>query len=163
SVDASRPAGQRLVGLETKDVDVVGGQGAPAADPELTERLATWQKKQDEALGEKIGYTRSGIDANSQTLFTWYGRAVRERTGTDVAVMDRKGFRGGVPPGPITASSVYGVMPFDNSILTVKLKGKDLITVLENPAAVYDGAAKKGNGWTVKGKALSPDATYSVS
>ena len=162
TVDASRPAGQRLVGLETRVVDVVGGAGAPAPDSELAERLRTWQRKMDEELGEKIGYTRSGIDANSSTLFAWYGRAIRERVGADVAVLNRKGFRGGVAPGPITASSVYAVMPFDNSILTVKLKGKDLVTVLENPAAVYDGA-KKGNGWTVKGKPLEPEATYTVA
>jgi 2',3'-cyclic-nucleotide 2'-phosphodiesterase (5'-nucleotidase family) len=163
SVDASRPAGQRLVGLETKVVDVVGGQGAPAPDPELTARLQTWKQKHDDALGEKIGYTRSGIDPNSATLFAWYGRAIRERTGADVAVLNRKGFRGGVQPGPITAASVYSVMPFDNSIMTVKVKGKDLVTILENPAAVFDGAAKKGTGWTVKGKALEPDAMYSVA
>src|SRR5262249_10868464 len=161
SVDAARPAGQRLVGVDTKVVDVVGGQGAPAPDAELTARLQTWKQKHDEALGEKIGYTRGGIDANSQTLFTWYARAIRERAGTDVAVLNRKGFRGGVQPGPITAASVYSVMPFDNSIMTVKVKGKDLITILENPAAVYDGAAKKGSSWTVKGKAVDPSANYS--
>ena len=77
--------------------------------------------------------------------------------------MNKKGVPGWVQPGPITAASVYRVMPFDNSLLTVKVKGKDLITVLENPAAVYDGAAKKGNAWTVKGKALEPEATYSVA
>ncbi len=163
SVDGARPAGQRLVGLETKVVDVVGGPGAPAPDAELAARLQTWQKKHDQALGEKIGYTRSGIDPGSPTLFAWYGRAIRERQGVDVTVMNRKGFRGGVDPGPITAASVYSVMPFDNSLLTVKLKGKDLLSVLENPAAVYDGAAKRGGGWTVKGKPLDPEGTYSVA
>ncbi len=163
TVDAARPAGQRLMGLETKVVDVVGGTGAPAPDPELTARLQTWQKKHDEALGEKIGYTRSGIDANSATLFTWYGRAIRERIGADLTVLNRKGFRGGVQPGPITAAAVYSVMPFDNSVMTVKVKGKDLPSILENAAAVYEGAAKKGNAWTVKGKPVEPDTTYTVA
>ena len=163
SVDGSRPAGQRLVGIETKVIDVVGGPNAPAADAELTARIQTWQKKHDEALGEKIGYTRSGVDPNSQTLFSWYGRAIRERLKVDVAVMNRKGFRGGVQPGAITAASVYGVMPFDNSLLTVKLKGKDLLTVLDNPAGVFDGASKQGNTWTVKGKPLDPEATYTAA
>ena len=163
SVDGSRPAGQRLVGIETKVIDVVGGPNAPAADAELTARIQTWQKKHDEALGEKIGYTRSGVDPNSQTLFSWYGRAIRERLKVDVAVMNRKGFRGGVQPGAITAASVYGVMPFDNSLLTVKLKGKDLLTVLDNPAGVFDGASKQGSTWTVKGKPLDPEATYTAA
>src|SRR5262249_13150374 len=162
-VAGSGPAGRGVVGLERKVGDGVGGRGAPAPDPELAARLQTWKQKHDEALGEKLVYTRGGIDANSQTLFTWYGRAIRERAGADVAVLNRKGFRGGVQPGPITAASVYSVMPFDNSIMTVKVKGKDLITILENPAAVYDGAVKKGNSWTVKGKALEPDATYTVA
>src|SRR5262249_58688621 len=160
-VAGSGPAGRGVVGLERKVGDGVGGRGAPAPDPELAARLQTWKQKHDESLGEKIGYTRGGIDANSQTLFTWYGRAIRERAGADVAVLNRKGFRGGVQPGPITAASVYTVMPFDNSIMTVKVKGKDLIGILENPAAVYDGAAKKGSSWTVKGKAVDPSANYS--
>ena len=163
TVDPSRPAGQRLVGLETKVVDVVGGQGAPAPDPELAARVQTWVKKHDEALGEKIGYTRSGIDAASQTLYTWYTRAIRTRLGVDVVALNKKAFRGGVQPGPITPASVYSVMPFDDSLLTVKLKGKDLAAALENPAAVYDGVAKKDGSWTVKGKALDPNGTYSLA
>ena len=46
TVDPTRPAGQRLVNLDTKVVDVVGGPGAPAPDPELTARLQTWVQKQ---------------------------------------------------------------------------------------------------------------------
>jgi 5'-nucleotidase/UDP-sugar diphosphatase len=163
TVDASRPAGQRLVGLETKVVDVVGGPNAPAPDPQLAARLQTWSKKHDELLGEKIGYTRSGLDANSATLHTWYGRAIREQVKVDVAVMNKKGFRGSVQPGAITAAAVYNVMPFDNSLLTVKLKGKDLQAALDNPAAVVDGAAKKDGAWTVKGKPIDPNATYSLA
>jgi hypothetical protein len=53
-------------------------------------------------------------------------------------------------------------MPFDDSLLTAKVKGKDLVVALENPEAVYDGAAKKDGKWTVKGKPLDPAATYSV-
>ncbi|MGZ6131756.1 MAG: bifunctional metallophosphatase/5'-nucleotidase [Myxococcaceae bacterium] len=163
TVDASRPAGQRLVGLDAKIVDVVGGQGAPAADAELNARLQTWVKKHDEALGEKIGYTRSGIDANSATLYTWYTRAIRTRLGTDVVMLNKKAFRGGVSPGPITPGNVYTVMPFDDSLLTVRIKGKDLAAALDNPAAVYDGASKRdGGGWSVKGKALDPEASYTV-
>ena len=98
------------------------------------------------------------------TLFTWYTRAIRGRVGVDVVVLNRKAFRGGVQPGPITPGSVYSVMPFDDSLLTVRLKGKDLAAALENPAAVYDGAVKKdGGGWMVKGKALEPEATYSLA
>ncbi|MGZ3481577.1 MAG: 5'-nucleotidase C-terminal domain-containing protein, partial [Myxococcaceae bacterium] len=116
-----------------------------------------------EALGEKIGYTRSGIDANSATLYTWYTRAIRSRLGTDVVMLNKKAFRGGVSPGPITPGNVYTVMPFDDSLLTVRIKGKDLAAALDNPAAVYDGASKRdGGGWTVKGKALDPEASYTV-
>jgi len=162
TVDAERPAGQRLLGLETKVVDVLVGPGRPAPDVDLAARIQTWVKKHDAALGETIGYTRSGIDANGAVLFTWYTRAIRERLNGDVCILNRKGFRGGVAPGAITPGSVYSVMPFDDSMLTAKLKGKDLVGALENPAAVFDGAAKKDGKWTVKGKALDPAATYTV-
>jgi 5'-nucleotidase/UDP-sugar diphosphatase len=162
TVDGERPAGQRLVGLETKVVDVVSGPGSPAPDAELAARVQTWVKKHDAALGETIGYTRSGLDANGDVLHTWYTRALRDKQKVDVAILNKKGFRGGVAPGAITPGVVYSVMPFDDSLLTAKVKGKDLVVALENPAAVYDGAAKKDGKWTVKGKPLDPAATYSV-
>jgi 5'-nucleotidase/UDP-sugar diphosphatase len=163
TADRSRPPGQRLVGVETKVVDVVGGPNAPAPDPSLATRLHTWSQKHDEVLGEKIGYTRSGLDADSPTLHTWYSRAIREQVKTDVAILNKKGFRGSVQPGAVTPGSVYSVMPFDNSVLTLKLKGKDLLGALENSAAVVDGAAKKDGAWTVKGKPIDPNGTYSVA
>jgi 2',3'-cyclic-nucleotide 2'-phosphodiesterase (5'-nucleotidase family) len=163
TVDASRPAGQRLIGLETKVVDVLGGPNAPAQDPSLATLLHTWSQKHDQVLGEKIGYTRSGLDADSAALHTWYARAIREQLKVDVAVLNKKGFRGAVPPGAVTPGSVYSVMPFDNSVLTVKLKGNDLQAALDNSAAVVDGAVKKDGVWTVNGKPIDPNGTYSVA
>ena len=79
-------------------------------------------------------------------------------------MLNKKAFRGGVPPGPITPANVYSVMPFDDSLLIVKIKGKDLAAALDNAAAVYDGATKRdGGGWIVKGKAIDPEATYTVA
>ena len=133
---------------------MVSGPGSPAPDAELAARIQTWVKKYDAALGETIGYTRSGLDANGEVLHTWYTRALRDKQKVDVAILNKKGFRGGVAPGAITPGVVYSVMPFDDSLLTTKVKGKDLVVALENPEAVYDGAAKKDGKWTVKGKPL---------
>src|SRR5262249_31995748 len=144
-----------------KVVDVVTGPGSPAPDLVLAATVQAWVKKHDAALGESIGYTRSGLDANGAVLHTWYARAIREKQNVDVCILNRKGFRGGVAPGAIRPGCVYGAMPFDDSLLTVKLKGTDLVAALENPEAVYDGAAKKDGKWTVKGKPVDPAGTYS--
>jgi 5'-nucleotidase len=46
--------------------------------------------------------------------------------GADVALMNKGGMRGDLPQGKITYGQVYDVLPFDNHIATVSLKGREL-------------------------------------
>jgi 5'-nucleotidase / UDP-sugar diphosphatase len=164
SFDTAKPAGQRLTGVEAKVVQVLNGPSAPPADASLTEMLKPWLVKHDAALGERIGFTRSGLDAGSAPLHTWVARAIREQLKTDVCILNKGGFRAGLPSGAITRGSVYAVLPFDNSLLTFKLKGDALLRALANPKAVTSGMTKDGNGWKdIQGRAVVPTGIYSVA
>jgi len=162
--DPAKPSGQRLTGVEAKTVHVVGGPSAPAPDQALLDLLKPWQVKHDAALGERIGFTRSGLDSGSALLHRWVSRAIREILKTDVAIVNKGGFRAGLPAGPITRGSVYGVLPFDNSLLTFKLKGDALLKALSNPNAVISGMTKEGAGWKdSQGRDVVPTGIYSVA
>ena len=113
----------RLSAVDAKVVQVVGGASAPPPDALLVEQLKPWMQKHEAAFGERIGFTRSGLDANSELLHLWVTRSIREILKTDVALVNKGGFRAGLPAGAVTRGSVYSVLPFDNSLLTFKLKG----------------------------------------
>ena len=136
SFDDSKPVGQRLSAVDAKVVPV-GGPSAPPPDALLVEQLKPWIQKHEAAFGERIGFTRSGLDAGSELLHLWVTRAIREILKTDVALVNKGGFRAGLPAGPVTRGSVYAVLPFDNSLLTFKLKGDALLRALLNPRAIF--------------------------
>ncbi len=162
--DTAKPAGQRLTNVEAKVVQVVGGPTAPPPDVVLVELLKPWVTKHEAAFGEKIGYTRSGLDAGSDALHTWVTRSIREILKTDVAIVNTGGFRAGLPAGPISRGAVYSVLPFDNSLLTFKLKGDALLRALSNPKAVFAGVTKGAKGYQdSQGRDIVPTGIYSVA
>jgi 5'-nucleotidase/UDP-sugar diphosphatase len=164
SFDAAKPAGERLLSVDAKVVQVLGGPSAPPPDAVLVEQLKPWMAKHEAAFGERIGFSRSGLDAGSDLLHRWVTRAIREMLKTDVALVNKGGFRAGLPAGPITRGSVYVVLPFDNSLLTFKLKGEALLRALLNPRAVVSGVTKGPTGtWKdSQGRDIEPTAIYTV-
>jgi 5'-nucleotidase len=52
--------------------------------------------------------------------------------GTQIAVQNGGGLRAGIGAGEVTLGAVLGTLPFQNSIATMKLRGRDLVAALEN-------------------------------
>ena len=163
--DASKPEGEQVTGVEVTMVDVTGGEGAPAPDADTAKMIAEFKGKLDQALGEQIGVTKKAFEKDSKQLAGWVTTAIREQVGTDAVVLNRKGFRESLPAGKVTKGSVYSVLPFENSVMVVQVKGADLARQLANPEAVYSGftSAGKGKFKDAKGKALDPKKEYRVA
>ncbi len=164
TVDPSKPAGERVTGIETAKVDVAGpGSGKP--DEELVKAIGEAQTQLDAKLGDQIGFTKKGIKQGTPEMARWVGGAMRDGTGADAVVINRKGIRQDLPAGPITVGSVYSVLPYENSLMLVKVKGADLVNQLSNPEALISGftAAGKGKFKDAKGKALDPKKEYTVA
>lgn len=60
---------------------------------------------------------------------------------TDIALVNGGGLRAPLAKGDLTVGKLYEVMPFDNTLVTMKLKGSDLKRVIEN------GIMNKEVGW----------------
>jgi 5'-nucleotidase / UDP-sugar diphosphatase len=164
SFDSAKPTGERLTNVDAKVVQVVSGPSAPKPDAALLEMLKPWMAKHDAAFGERIGFTRSGLDAGSDALHLWVTRAIRDILKTDVALVNKGGFRAGLAAGPITRGSVYTVLPFDNSLMTFKLKGDALLRALNNSKAVVAGVTKGPKGYKdSEGRDIVPTGIYSVA
>lgn len=109
-------------------------------DPGFIAILAKYKDKLIE-LGEKIGNTSVAIDAtslSSRTVETNMGNFVadvyRDAVGADVALINGGSIRADFlfEPGPLTKRDVLSIMPFNNQILKLKMKGKLLRQVLEH-------------------------------
>jgi 2',3'-cyclic-nucleotide 2'-phosphodiesterase (5'-nucleotidase family) len=65
--------------------------------------------------------------------------AARAATGADVAFMNAYGIRADLPRGEITLEQVYTMLPFENTLLTVELTGRGILSALERGATLESG------------------------
>jgi 5'-nucleotidase/UDP-sugar diphosphatase len=160
--DASKPEGEQVTGVETKVVDVPA-DAKPNA--ELAKQIADYKAQLDKTLGEQIGFSKKGFDKAAPQLGQWVASAIQQKLGTDGVVLNRNGFRANLPAGPVTKGSVYSVLPYENSLMVVEVKGADLVKQLSNEQAVFAGfkAAGKGKFKDAKGKPLDPKKEYKVA
>lgn len=160
SFDKSKPAGQRLTAVKTQVVDVKGG----TPDAQLAQLIQGFKSRTDAALGLQIGYAKAALPQQSPELGKWVTRAWREVLAADAAIINKNGLRGGLPAGKITSADVYGVLPYENSLMLVDLTGEQLVQALSNPNAVFAGVTKAGKGFKdSSGKPVDPKKRYTVA
>ena len=165
-VDLDRPRGERARRVTPELVTIAHVEGDPKApvDAPLAAAIAGWQTKLTRALGEELGYTATGFGKESPEIARWIAGALRTELKTDVAIVNTGGIRQELPRGVITKSTVWSILPFDNKLVIVKIKGRDLIADLETPEAGFAGVERTAKGYRLEsGKALDPEATYTVA
>jgi 2',3'-cyclic-nucleotide 2'-phosphodiesterase (5'-nucleotidase family) len=143
--------GTKLTGVEAQTVDVKGGE---APEPKAKELIDGWKKKLDDALGEKIGFTAKGIDQTAPQMTKWFATALKEQLKADVGLVNFKAVRQGLPKGALTKASIYDLVPFENSVVVMKVPGDVLKQELKNEAARFVG---------VNAKAVNAKKTYTVA
>ncbi|MEP7121414.1 MAG: bifunctional UDP-sugar hydrolase/5'-nucleotidase [Byssovorax sp.] len=166
TIDLDRPAGQRAraVRPELMPIAHVEGDSKSPIDAPLVAAEAVWQTKLSRALGEELGYTATGFGKESIEIARWIAGALRAELKTDVAIVNTGGIRQGLPKGVITKSTLWSILPFDNKLMIVRVKGRELIADLETPEAGFAGVERTTKGYRFEsGKALDPGATYSVA
>src|SRR5205823_4189856 len=112
-------------------VEVIDDEKAPPADPIVGRSVGAWKGRRDAMLGQVIGATKTGIEQTSDLMTKWLANSLREPSGADVGLVNRKGVRQSLPAGVITRASVYDVIPFENSVVVATLTGADLLPVLQ--------------------------------
>jgi 5'-nucleotidase / UDP-sugar diphosphatase len=168
SIDPSRPLGERVTAVAPEIVDVEHAEGAAPPhppEPEVEQATARWKAEIDEVLGERIGYTSTGLEHRSKVMGRWIAEAWRQELGTDLAILNSGGLRQALPKGPITKASIYSVLPFDNRLMVCTLKGSDVLRNLKNEEAMVAGLVARGPNLYVDGagRPLDPEHRYSVA
>ncbi|HAJ32467.1 MAG TPA: hypothetical protein DCK79_03740 [Candidatus Atribacteria bacterium] len=110
--------------------------------------LAIYGKYEDElnpVLGKVLGKTIVDLDhdryAGPSLLGEWVCEIMKDKAGVQIAMTNGGGLRTNIPAGEITAGKLYEVMPFDNTLYTMKLSGADVKANIEH------GIMNEDIGW----------------
>jgi len=131
-----------------------------------------------------LGKTTVDLDhdryAGPSLLGEWTCEIMQDEAGVQIAMTNGGGLRVPVPAGDITAGILYEVMPFDNTLYTMKLSGADVKANIEHGImnddigwvaisgvkAVYNPEAEAGNRITSMvledGTPIEMDKYYTV-
>ncbi len=159
-------------------------------DPETLAVIAEYKAANDLITKVKVGETsvvlegaREVVRTGESNLGNLITNAMLFETGAKIAITNGGGIRSSIPAGDVTVGDVLTVLPFNNIIMTLEMKGSDIIKALEVGAAVYpatNGAFSHVAGLTytfdpskpahsrivdvlVDGKPIDNDAYYMVA
>jgi 5'-nucleotidase/UDP-sugar diphosphatase len=174
--DKTRDAnGQRKLALYQPEI---------AEDPHMLALLAPYQQFGQQKLLVEIGSADSSFDdahdlvsGKRPGLSQLICRAMMARTKADFAIMNSGGVRDSLPEGKLSYRDVLKVHPFGNTVVTVDLKGSEVLAYLAVLAkmtpdsgaypqraglafSVKDGQAGEV---TVGGQPLEPGKTYRMA
>ncbi len=160
-----------------------------AEDQELAALLQPYVDKVDAVLNESIGNaTAPFLNANTRKEETAIGNMVADsmlwfsnemNLEADFAFQNGGGIRTDIADGEILKRTVYEVLPFDNSVTVVTLKGSDVVKLFDatpetvthgampqvsaNVSFVIDTGAGTVSGLLIDGAAVDPGKEYRVA
>lgn len=127
-----------------KIVNTVGHVISPAdaeayeSNWEVSKTIEDIEARQKPVLNQVVGKTDVPLEGSAIKTYTEetnLGRVVTsaylETTGADIAFENCGGIRASIAAGDITKGSVIGVSPFGNYLVTKKITGADLKSILE--------------------------------
>ncbi|MCK6481724.1 MAG: 5'-nucleotidase C-terminal domain-containing protein [Planctomycetes bacterium] len=143
--------GERLGRLEVVvDLDrrrIARWEGRPvvlaeAADPPLDPAVARTVEELERKVEAMVDVVVAAAsrDLGKADLRDLVEAACREALGTDLGLMNEGGLRAEIPRGPVTIRQVWNLLPFDNTLVRVRVPGKALPPRLAkglDPGKVY--------------------------
>lgn len=92
-----------------------------------------FQPKLDKVVGvTDTNLTHDRFAEGTSILGQWVTGVMRKAVGVQIGITNGGGLREPIAAGNITMGNLYEVMPFDNTLVKMSLKGSDLRRVIEN-------------------------------
>ncbi len=114
-------------------------------DPAVKTIFDEYNNKLKPILDEVIATTEVDLTHDRfeglSVMGQWSTMLMAKVTGTQIGITNGGGLRRPIAKGDITVGTMYELMPFDNTLVTMELKGSDLKRVLEN------GIMNQSIGW----------------
>ncbi|AWK49829.1 multifunctional 2',3'-cyclic-nucleotide 2'-phosphodiesterase/5'-nucleotidase/3'-nucleotidase [Clostridium beijerinckii] len=131
-----------------------------SVDKECKDLVARAYSALAPTFNEKIGYdevaytrTQTASPYGESQLGNWMSDVVRNNVKADVGIVNNGGIRIDTPAGDITVGTIFSIMPFDNTVTTVKMTGAQLKTIIEQ--GIVDG----GKGLQISGVKIAYDSS----
>lgn len=112
-------------------------QGKYPPDPEI----AAVVEAQEKQLGEKLDVVVARLETDwirsyrsESNIGNFVADAYRDATGADIACINSGGLRKNLPAGNIRVRDLYEISPFSNELVRLRLKGKDVETLIRTQA-----------------------------
>jgi len=133
----------RVVKIDYKLVPITGDI---QEDPTIASIIKPYNdeitKKMSEVIGEAlVDLDQSKIRLEETNLGDFIADWMRETAKADITITNGGGIRASIPKGPISVGTIYTVLPFNNLILLLELKGSDILAALENGFSQYEAKA----------------------
>lgn len=154
-------------------------------DEEFVKFIAPYKQKLDQEMNQKISHTnvdltKQGDNSNLGNLLADYTleggdewTRVHLKQNVDAALINIGGIRTTIGKGDIMLKNVFEVMPFENELIIVKMKGADLPGLFEyyaehqvnNPVSHLYIETKNGQltKSLINGKAVEPNKDYYIA
>ncbi len=104
------------------------------ADSEVEQRLQPYLDRVEDELSRVVGKTITSIERDpteTSPLGNLVTDVMRRSVGADLAFQNAFGIRDNLPAGEITRREVFSVLPFQNYIVELELKGETIRRIFE--------------------------------
>jgi len=102
-----------------------------ALEAQLAQALARVEQEQRRPLGVRVPAALTRSHDTESPLGSVLADALREVSGTDVALLNSGGLRADLPAGELTYGALYEVLPFDNTLSVLTVSASELRLLLE--------------------------------
>jgi 2',3'-cyclic-nucleotide 2'-phosphodiesterase/3'-nucleotidase len=111
-------------------------------DPEIQTVIAPYEKTIAARSAERLGESRAELrksETEESALNNMVADALREAVGAQIALQNVGGIRATLVRGPITRSTVFDIIPFQNTLVTMNLTGLQLKQLLNRRVVAVSG------------------------
>jgi 5'-nucleotidase len=169
--------------LQKISPQLIEAKGVPP-DPEALRVVEPYRAKIENQMNTILGtataafprFVPRGNDpaGDAGAILNLVADAYRSATGTQIALVNAGGVRTSLPAGPITYGKIFEILPFENTIVTMKISGAQLkrslgvgLTAVSGLRAVFDLSKPTGErlvSVTLEdGSPVVDTATYTVA
>ncbi len=125
--------------------------------------VTKWKDSTDKVLNQTIGYADSEINNGSPELLnlilsSW----VKQFPKAQIALTNRGSIRQGIPKGNISLSTIMGIMPFDNELVAIEMKGADIKTLITEKKPYIFGIDVNNDFELYSGDKLLDESFYTL-
>ncbi|MCM3785262.1 5'-nucleotidase C-terminal domain-containing protein [Neobacillus mesonae] len=126
---------------ETEAAEIAPNEKVAALVSSITEEQAPILDEVVATISTDLEGAREKVRVGETNLGDLIADSLREVSGADIALTNGGGIRASIEKGDVTKGEVITVLPFGNQIVTLNVKGEDVIAALENGVKSYPEAS----------------------